>query len=271
MRSARIKRVLMCRPDHFSVEYVINPWMIPGSVDRKKAMNEWETLVETYRSIGITVEVIDQAEGVPDMVFAADQGIVKGKEVLVSNFTYPERQKERPYYLEWFTSNGFTPKYLPEGHYFEGTGECLLWRNLVFVGTGFRTGKQSALEIGEHLDMDAIPLELTDERFYHIDTCLFPLNDEVVFYYPEAFSRRSQRTLQSIVPRLYPFSTDEAVHFCANSVVSGEHVMITASKGSHTFRSKLMMLGYTVHDLDLTEFLKAGGSAHCLTNVLEWE
>ncbi|GAA3418446.1 hypothetical protein GCM10018952_54150 [Streptosporangium vulgare] len=63
----------MCRPDHFAVEYAINPWMHPESgADREVAIRQWETLRSAYEDLGHRVSLIDPVEGLPDMVFAAN-------------------------------------------------------------------------------------------------------------------------------------------------------------------------------------------------------
>src|SRR5450631_2436007 len=97
----KVRRVLLCRPTYFVVDYIINPHMQPYSVDQAKAMAQWEALVAVLKQLGIHVEIIEQEPDVPDMVFATDQGIVRGGEILLANFRYSQRKKERHYYREW--------------------------------------------------------------------------------------------------------------------------------------------------------------------------
>ena len=74
---------LMCPPEHFAVEYAINPWMNPGQpVDLRLARRQWEQLRSTYLSLGHTVRIIDPEPGLPDMVFAANGATVIGGKVL---------------------------------------------------------------------------------------------------------------------------------------------------------------------------------------------
>lgn len=259
----------MCRPSFFSVEYVINPWMKPGIVDRARAEAQWEHLVREIEGQQIKVEIINQEQHLPDMVFSADQGVVVGNNVLVSNFRYPERRGERIPYLNWFTTNGFATSFIPSEDYFEGTGEAVFWKNILFVGTGFRTSKNSCEKIAEQLNIEVIPLELINPNFYHLDVCLLPLNKDTVFYYPEAFSEDSKKLLNKLVPHLIPFTDAEAHGFSANSLVTDHHVIV--QKGNDSFTWKLKELGYTVIEVDVSEFNKAGGGVHCLTGVLAEE
>lgn len=267
MGSASVKRVLLCRPTHFNVEYVINPYMKPYTVNADNALRQWEDLVKILKSLNIKVEVIDQQEDVPDMVFATDQGIVRNGEVLLANFRFTQRQKERIYSRDWFRQHGFKVRALSNMFPFEG-GDTLFCGDMLFVGTGFRASVSSCEELARKLEVDVIPLRLVDPYFYHLDMALLPINSDTAFYYPAAFSKNSQNILKRLVPKLIELS-DEAVHaYAANSFVSGKDIII--SKGTpKSFHKNLKKLGLTTHEVDVSEFKKAGGGIHCLINVLE--
>ena len=67
-RVPRPRHFLMTPPRHFAVEYAINPWMHPGiEVDRDLALRQWQTLADTYRSLGHRVDVLDPVLGAVDL------------------------------------------------------------------------------------------------------------------------------------------------------------------------------------------------------------
>lgn len=266
-KSKVIKEVLMCNPLYFSISYVINPWMKVGSEDKHLAQVQWGKLYQTYLDLGIKVNLIDQEPKKPDMVFSTDQGIVLGKKVLMSNFRFKERKGERKPYLEWFTSHGYEPHFIPDKAHFEGNGECLFFCQKLLVGLGFRANEFTCKYLKKALGVEIIPLELINPYFYHLDTALFVLNDETVFYFPEAFSKKSQKVLKKLVPNLIEFNDFEANNLAANSVAT-DHLVIM-NKTLPNFRKILKMLGYKSLEIDISEFAKAGGGAHCLTNVLK--
>ena len=69
-RQATPRTYLMCAPTYFDVVYAINEWMDPTApVDVSLAVQQWSTLVETYRSLGHDVAFVDPVPGLPDMVF----------------------------------------------------------------------------------------------------------------------------------------------------------------------------------------------------------
>jgi N-dimethylarginine dimethylaminohydrolase len=262
-----VKRVLLCRPSHFTVDYIINPHMQPYSVDKKKALAQWQALIETLESLKIKVEVIEQEPDVPDMVFATDQGIVRDGTVLLANFRYPQRQKERIYYREWFREHGIRSRALSNIFPFEG-GDTLFFGDMLMVGTGFRASVSSCEELAKKLEIDVIPLRLVDPYFYHLDMAFLPIDASTAFYYPAAFSTNSQHLLKRLVPNLLALSKEAVTAYAANSFVSGKDIII-ASGTPDTFRDELQRLGLDIHEVDLGEFKKAGGGIHCLINVLE--
>jgi N-dimethylarginine dimethylaminohydrolase len=261
-----VTRVLMCRPSHFDVEYVINPHMKPYTVKPARALQQWEALESTLESLGITVDVVDQPPGVPDMVFATDQAIVRSGTAVLANFRFPQRRKETPHYRRWFREHGFETIDLTKVFSFEG-GDCLPLGDAYLVGTGFRANVGSCEELAQTLNTDVIPLRLVDPAFYHLDMALLPLDAETAFYYPPAFSDNSRHLLQKLVPHLHELSRDEAQGYAANSFVTDGTVVVQS--GIPGFAARLKKLRFNVIETDLSEFKKAGGGIHCLINTLE--
>jgi N-dimethylarginine dimethylaminohydrolase len=263
----QVKKVLMCRPDYFSVDYIINPHMQPHSVDRAVATAQWESLVEIVKGLKITVDIIEQAEGVPDMVFATDQGIVQGKQVWLASFRYAERQKERIYYRDWFRDNGYEVKSLTNIFSFEG-GDTLFFGDMLLVGTGFRANVASCEELSDALNIDVFPLRLVDANFYHLDMAFLSIDNETAFYYPAAFSTNSQNVLKKLVKNLHELTKEQAEAYAANSFVTGNSIVIQKDIPGD-FKAQLEKLGKKVIEVDVSEFRKAGGGIHCLINTLE--
>ncbi len=262
-----VKRVLVCRPTHFTVDYIINPHMQPYSIDTSKAAAQWQTLIDTLQSLNIKVEIIDQQEHVPDMVFAKDQGIVRKGSVLLANFRYRQRQTERQYYRKWFQAHRFTVIDMSNMFIFEGA-DTLFFGDMLFVGVGYRASVASCEELAQRLGVDVVPLRLVDPFFYHLDMGFLAINPETAFYYPGAFSTGSQQLVKRFVPNLYELSTKAARSYAANSFVSGRDIVIPTGTPPD-FKENLKQLNLRIHEVDISEFKKAGGGINCLINVLE--
>lgn len=240
--------------------------MKPFSVDQPKAMKQWLTLKATLESLGTKVEVIKQKKTLPDMVFATDQGIVQDKTVLLANFRYPQRQKERLHYRDWFRNHGFRLRALSNVFPFEG-GDALFFDDMLLVGTGFRASVASCEELAKKLDIDVMPLRLVDPAFYHLDMCFLPVTNQTAFYYPPAFSENSRNLLKRLVPNLHTLSSQEANAYAANSFVSGKNILVQAGIPK-SFHARLKKLDFRVIEVDVGEFNKAGGGIHCLINTI---
>jgi N-dimethylarginine dimethylaminohydrolase len=257
------KHFLMCRPDHFTVEYAINPWMHPeAGADRDVAIRQWEGLRAAYESLGHTVSLIDPVEGLPDMVFAANGALVVGGRVYGARFTHRERAAEGPAYLKWFTGNGYD-RAREAAFTNEGEGDFLTLDQVILAGTGFRTDITAHKEAQEFLGRPVVTLQLVDPRFYHLDTALFPLNGQRVAYFPGAFSPGSQEVLRNLFPDAVIADEDDAAVLGLNAVSDGTNVVINAEAGN--LQLELKRQGFEVIPVDLSELRKAGGGPKCCT------
>jgi len=261
-------RFLMCAPDHYDVDYVINPWM-EGNIhksSRDRAVEQWNKLYNVIKDHAI-VDLVAPEKGWPDMVFSANAGLVLGENVVLSRFLHKERQGEEPYFQQWFAENGFKVYTLPKDLPFEGAGDALLDREgrWLWAGYGFRSELDSHPFLAKWLDIEVISLRLMDERFYHLDTCFCPLANGYLLYYPGAFDSYSNRVIEMRVApeKRIPISEADAVNFACNAVNVDSIVIM--NKTSDGLKSRLAEVGFQVIETPLTEFLKAGGAAKCLT------
>jgi lysine-ketoglutarate reductase/saccharopine dehydrogenase-like protein (TIGR00300 family) len=266
--SASSIRFLMCSPQHYDVDYVINPWM-EGNVhksSRDKAAQQWQQLYHILKEHA-WVDLIEPQPGVPDMVFTANAGLVLENKVVLSQFYHKERQGEEPFFQSWFEEQGFTVYTLPKALPFEGAGDALLDREgrWLWAGYGFRSELDSHPLLAKWLDIEVLSLRLMDDRFYHLDTCFCPLTNGYLLYYPPAFDAYSNRLIELRVPEAKRIVVDEsdAINFACNAVNIDR--LIVMNKASDNLKARLEEVGFQIIETPLTEFLKAGGAAKCLT------
>ena len=267
MSNARDK-ILMCPPDFFTVDYVINPWMAGNedSLNLERAKQQWQKLRDKVAEFADVVTT-DPVPDLPDMVFTANAGVVYGDKAIASHFMPMERRPEEPIFKQWFRDNGFQLLELDEKIGFEGAGDCLLDRRgaWLWTGFGFRTEIEAHPVIEKYFDIELVSIRLTDERFYHIDTCFCPLTDGFLMYHPPAFDYDSRIAIESRIPphKRIIVDTFDAGNFACNAINIGDQVIL--HRASDPLKARLMLAGFKVHEVELTEFLKAGGSAKCLS------
>jgi N-dimethylarginine dimethylaminohydrolase len=267
---SRLPRILMCAPDYYGIEYEINPWMSRsrGSVPQQ-AKKQWQGLYDILCGLGVTVELLKPQPGLPDLVFTANAGLVFRNRFYSSRFLHEVRARETPYFNAWFQEHGFTVEHLPEGMYFEGAGDALFCGETLFAGYRIRSDVHGHQHLATMLNKQVLPVELVNPRFYHLDTCFCPLAPGEAIYYPPAFDRYGRKVIEAHIPNLLTVKESEAHRFGCNAVLVGKTVVLNT--GCETLAADLKSMGYTPVATDLDEFLKAGGSAKCLTLRLDGE
>lgn len=261
-------KILMCPPDHFTVDYVINPWMAghKDSLSLELARQQWQQLRDVLSDYADIV-TIDPHPDLPDMVFTANAGVVLGRKAIASHFMPMERRPEEVIFKQWFRDNDFDLLDLDEKIGFEGAGDCLFDRGgpWLWTGYGFRTEIEAHPKIQDFFDIELVSIRLTDERFYHIDTCFCPLSDGFLMYHPPAFDYESRISIESRIPphKRIVVDTLDAGQFACNAINIDDQMFL--HRASDPLKARLLAAGFKVHEIELTEFLKAGGSAKCLS------
>lgn len=258
---------LMCSPKLYDVNYVINPWM-EGNVrraSRKNAAAQWEQLHRTLAQVA-RVMLVEPQPGWPDMVFTANAGLVRKGVVAISRFLHPERQGEESHFRKWFADLGFDVCEMPSATPFEGEGDALFEADgsRLWAGHGVRTMQSSHRHLQDLWGIEVISLRLTDPRFYHLDTCFCPLHDGYLLYFPAAFDAESNAKIDLRYPkeRRIPVREVDALRFACNAINVGRLILL--NEISNELSRRLETCGFHVVQVQMTEFLKAGGAAKCL-------
>jgi N-dimethylarginine dimethylaminohydrolase len=272
----------MCPPEYFNVAYIINPWMHGNlrKIDNTVAKQQWRSLYDVLTDHAVVRLVLPQPSS-PDMVFTANAGLVKQNRFIVSRFRYPERQYEEPYFADWFQDRGFEVSLMPRDVPFEGAGDALFDRgrgaslagagsdSCLWMAHGHRSIPAAREVLAERLATDVVVLKLVDQRFYHLDTCFCPLEGGFLMYYPPAFDQESQEMIASRVKedRRIVIEEEDALAFACNAVNIDKTIVV--NRCSPALVRRLARKGFAVIQTPLSEFMKAGGSAKCLTLRLD--
>jgi ornithine--oxo-acid transaminase len=274
--SSRSKKpkYLMCSPTLYEVSYVINPWMQGnlGNSSRLRAMEQWEALYRAVSKIA-DVELVEPVAGSPDMVFTANAGLARDGVVAISSFYHPERQGEEEHFRRWFERAGYAVVDLPRETPFEGEGDALFSSDgtRLWVGYGTRTLESSHAALRGLWDVEVVGLGLVDPRFYHLDTCFAPLEDGSVMYFPAAFDAAARAKIEAFYPasKRIVVGEQDALTFACNAVNIGKTIVL--NRISAGLELELRGRGFEVVQVQLDEFLKAGGAAKCLVMKLTTE
>ena len=266
------RRYLMVRPDHFRIDYVINPYMsTQDQPDPALALKQWDSLRQAIVDAGGAVEVLAQRADSPDMVYAMNLGLATADgRAMLSHMRFEPRRKESLTAAEWFTGHGFALGRTGSdgvGPHFE-SGDAFVFGDSLVVGHGPRTEADALKHFATEWNIRVRGLRIAHEGMYHLDLPFCPVDSTHAMVYPPAFDAAGQAELFGIVPDPIVLTDDEAFAFSANSIVVNETIIMPAC--SPRLRDILTTLGLRVVVLDLSEFHKGGGSIRCLTNPLDF-
>lgn len=259
------KHLYLCPPQALSLDYVINPWMKKdASFSLELAEKQWETLFNLYeKHAPHSATKIQPKEGLTELCFFGDSVFAIGNTAVFSRFAAPERYPETDYVIEVLKNRGIEGERVPESLNYEGSGETMLWNDIILVGYGQRSSAGIAEHLATVFQRKTVGLELIDPTFYHLDTALFPISDSEIAFYPPAFSKNAQVELKELSANLIEITEEEAASFALNSVSLGEKIVVHSEASK--FIQRLERLGYNILPVDVSEFIKFGGGLKCLT------
>jgi N-dimethylarginine dimethylaminohydrolase len=260
-----MKKILMCPPNYFDVEYEINPWMNKDNkVNRVAVLNTYSAVKSVYDAVGFPVYEIEQEKGLPDMVYTANIGYAEGNVFLRSNFKHPERRKEPKLAADFLKQNGFEIHTVPEEIFFEGEGDVIRSDKKYFMGHGKRTDPRAKKYLEETFKKEFIDLELIDPYYYHLDTCFAPLNDDVVVINRKSFTPEALGKIEKSFNKIIDTNDQDNKVLACNLVVAGNVVVL--GKGiSPELSENIKKEGFEVREIDMSEYMKGGESVKCIT------
>lgn len=264
----------MVEPLHFRIDYQINPFMdTRRQPDADVALRQWADLAGAIGAAGGRVDVVEQRPDSPDMVYAMNLGLAfaaagAGRAVM-SHMRYPERRHEALTSAPWFAGRGFEPSEIGRGGigpHFEA-GDAFPYAGRLVVGFGPRTEELALKHLAADLDVRVQGVRIVHPGMYHLDLAFCPLDDRRALVCPAAFASADADRLLELVPEPIVLTEDEAMTFCANSIVIGRRVLMPVCPPR--VRGELEDAGFEVQIVDVGEFHLGGGSIRCMTNPLD--
>ena len=143
----------------------------------------------------------------------------------------------------------------------------LPFRGVLLSGYRIRSDASAATALSRVIGAPVRPIELVDTRLYHFDLTFCPLDDRRAICAPQGWDRYGAKVIGQLVPEPLYLESEEAMAFCANSVVV-DHTVIMPSVPPRVGR-QLSKWGFEVIECRVDEFLKAGGGCRCLTLALD--
>lgn len=149
-------------------------------IDGEAALGQWMDLYIFLANQGIVTLMPSPVnmEGLADHVYAANSGIMIGDTYVVSNFTSEPRTPETPVIEQFMKCTGAKVVVCP--FKFEGEADMkyigkLNGKDTFLAGYGIRSTIEAYQWMEKELNINIIPIKMTDEALYHFDCMLFNL------------------------------------------------------------------------------------------------
>lgn len=259
-----MKKILLCPPTYYNIKYEINPWMdIDNPINRKLAQEQYERLKQTYNLLHVPYDELKPDKNLPDQVFTTDTGHAEGNIFISAQFKYPERTKEANIARQYFQKKGYTIHTLPKGVFFEG-GDLIKYKDIYLFGYGKRSTASAQQHLEKILDTEIIPIELPDPSFYHLDTCIAPINSQVILANIDALTKEGYTTIQKHFKTIIPTSTEDNQLLACNLMnIDGKAVLTQGI--TESLQKELRKYVDLINTVPMSEYIKGGGSVHCVS------
>jgi N-dimethylarginine dimethylaminohydrolase len=285
--------LITCSPDQFDVKYSINPWMSvtlasDTSVNKKlvkKQYNQFIKLLQTYAYVNIVpVKSLDPLAKLPDIIYTANAALflpnLPRMTTIISRMLKAQRQPEEQAWKSYMNSIGINIITLPleKGLYFEGEGDVCFTPDLtkMFCGYGIRSTKKGINALKVIIDkeykrqgsIDKKPelyeIKLINPKYYHIDLCFKPLNNNCALIRRNAIAPKSIKLIESMYETSKLIDLDDTESYSCNGLAINNHYLCSNGISAKTIRKIEELAKMKVSTVPMTEFEKGGGSLKCM-------
>lgn len=68
----------------------------------------------------------------------------------------------------------------------------MVWNGKILVGYGKRNSEAIVDYLAKEFEVPVIGFDLIDPEFYHLDTAMFPISNDLIAVFEDAFSEESK-------------------------------------------------------------------------------
>ena len=238
------------------------------------ARAQHDALADAYRAHGVAVHNVERARpDKPNAVFMRDLMLMTPEGAIVARPASTVRAGEERFVAEALAALGVPILTTVRGRgTFEGADVCWVDDELCFLAEGLRTNAEGADQVERTLREIGVAEVVRVGLPYgtmHLDGCLALLDRDLAVVWPRRTPLKVVQTLFKRGFRLIEVTDEqEAFHELPLNGVClgpGEYLM---PAGGVSLRRAYEEAGVTVHQVDISELIKAGGGIQCMTAFL---
>ena len=227
-----------------------------GLPNYEQALVQHAEYIEALKECGLEVLILREDERYPDSTFVEDVAFLTGDCAIITNPGAPSRRGEtieikkvlRYYYVN--IEEVREPGTVDAGDIMKVGSHC-------FIGLSERTNESGAQQVIEYLEkygMSGSVIRL--EKVLHLKTGLAYLEHNNLVACGEFLSKEEFQKFNIL-------KIDEEESYAANCICVNDRVLIP--KGYPKARETIQSAGYSIKEVDVSEFRKLDGGLSCLS------
>ena len=265
-----LRKVLLSRPDYLELDpinKIASDCLKKGiTIDKEKALQEHDSLIEIYRKNDVKVEILEPVEGLSSMVFARDFGFNLKEGFVLGRFKEGIRKQESEKYAEKLKALGVPMIACCTEGFLEGGDFWQLDEKTLFIGELQRSNEDGIENIRQQLmpyGYKIIGVE-SNPIYLHLDMIFNIVGEKTAVAYWEGLPKHFQDYLIDNEFDIIKIEEEDVFKFFSNLQALGNRRVISL-KANINVNSQLRKRGFEIFELDAKEILKNGGGPHCMT------
>ncbi len=227
-----------------------------GLPDYEKALRQHQSYIEALKACGLEVTVMPADEAFPDGTFVEDAALLTPRCAIITNPGAPSRKGEIVK-IKATASQFFTAIEAIEAPGTVDAGDIMMVNDHYYIGISERTnaaGAEQVIKILNTYGMTGATVEL--EEVLHLKTGVAYLENNMLVVCGEFVDKPAFDAFEKIV-------VPAAESYAANCVWINGTVLVPA--GHPKTAQQISAAGYSIIELEMTEFQKLDGGLSCLS------
>lgn len=227
-----------------------------GLPDYNLALSQHIKYIEALIKCGLKVSILSPDEDYPDSTFVEDTALLTKKCAIITNPGAPSRRGEIVD-MKGVLKHHYSVIEKIEAPGTIEAGDIMIVDNHFYIGLSERTNDDGAAQMITLLNKygySGSVILLND--MLHLKTGVSYLGNNTLLAYGELIYEEEFKYFNII-------SVDEDESYAANSLLVNQNVLVPA--GFQKTKDKIIRAGYSVIEVDVTEFRKLDGGLSCLS------
>lgn len=227
-----------------------------GTPDYEKALLQHEKYIEALKKCQVKVHILEANEKFPDSCFVEDVAVCTKEFAMITSPGAETRKGEEKEIVETLRNYYKNIEFIQKPGTLEG-GDVMMVGNHFYIGLSERTNKEGARQLIQALETYGMSGSLVEmKEMLHLKTGLSYLEDNTLLVSGEFLSSREFDKFRKI-------TIAENEEYSANCIRVNDYVIIP--EGYKETKSKVEDAGFSVIEVDTSEYRKIDGGLSCLS------